>query len=86
MVLNSDDRPRTVFAGHHHVYRTYDVGGRTYYGMATTGGASPLTGPAEGRFDHVTWVTMSTDGPVVANIALDGLFDSAIGERWPGDG
>src|SRR5262249_30759143 len=27
-----------------------------------------------GEFDHITWVTMKKDGPVIANILLDGIL------------
>ena len=28
-----------------------------------------------GNVDHVTWVTMTGDGPQIANIALNSVFD-----------
>ena len=68
------DRPRTVFAGHHHKYVMTMVNGRPYYALATTGGASNLAGPADGRFDHIVWVTMTSEGPRVANLMLDGIW------------
>lgn len=67
------DRPYTVFAGHKHTYAKYIRRGREYYMLATTGGASPLTGLAEGRFDHFVWVTMQEDRPVITNLLLDGV-------------
>jgi len=75
------DRPRTVFAGHHHRYAVHKQGKHTYYALATTGGVSKLEGPAEGRFDHVVWVTMSDDGPRLANLMLDGIYtDDPVAE------
>jgi hypothetical protein len=75
------DRPRTVFAGHHHRYVVNKMGPHTYYALATTGGASKLLGPAEGSFDHVTWVTMTPQGPRLANLMLDGIWtDDPVGE------
>jgi len=73
-------RPYTVFAGHRHTYSRDVYDGRKYYILATTGGA----GDAEGRepagldqcqFDHIVWVTMSDDGPVIANLLLDSILD-----------
>ena len=29
----------------------------------------------KGEFDHTLWVTMTEDGPVVANLLLDGILD-----------
>ncbi len=72
------DRPYTVFAGHKHAYAKYMRKGREYYMLATTGGASKLTGLADGRFDHFVWVTMKDDGPVVANLLLDGVQDGDV--------
>ncbi|HEX3872145.1 MAG TPA: metallophosphoesterase [Pirellulales bacterium] len=68
------DRPRTVFAGHHHRYAVAKVGKYNYYALATTGGASKLLGPEEGSFDHVVWVTMTPKGPKLANLLLDGIL------------
>lgn len=68
------DRKRTVFAGHHHRYRKHVNGEHTYYALATTGGASRLGGPADGQFDHIVWVTMTPDGPRLANLMLDGIW------------
>ena len=44
-------------------------------------GARPVTGPDDvpairlDLVDHVTWVTMTEDGPEIGNIALKGIFD-----------
>ena len=67
-------RPHTVFAGHRHRYVRYRRAEYKYYQLATTGGGSPLSGVAHGRFDHVSWVTMTADGPVMANLKLDGIL------------
>ena len=75
------DRPRTVFAGHHHRYVKQQVGNHTYYALATTGGASKMRGPTQGEFDHITWVTMTSQGPKVANLLLDGILtDDPVAE------
>jgi hypothetical protein len=62
------DRPRTIFAGHHHVFKVTTIDGFSYYSLATTGGVSSLSGPAGGEFDHLVWVTMTDDGPRIANL------------------
>jgi hypothetical protein len=75
------NRPRTVFAGHHHVYKVTSIDGFFYYSLATTGGVSSLSGPANGRFDHLGWVTMTDDGPRVANLMQDGVWgDNPVAE------
>jgi hypothetical protein len=68
------DRPYTVFAGHIHRYRRFVRHGRIYYQLATTGGVSKLRGVDYGEFDHVVWVTMKKNGPVLCNILLDGIY------------
>jgi hypothetical protein len=45
-----------------------------YYSLATTGGDSRMRGVEYGEFDHLVWVTMKKDGPVIANILLDGIL------------
>lgn len=68
-------RPHTVFAGHVHRYQRFlRNGGQKYYMLATTGGGSKLRGPEYGEFDHLVWVTVKKDGPVLANILLDGVL------------
>ncbi len=72
------DRPHTVFAGHVHSYLKSEHNDARYYTLATTGGASRLRGPAYGEFDQVAWITMLSDGPLVANLLLDGILDDAV--------
>lgn len=72
------DRPYTVFAGHTHNYLKYVRDGRSHYVLPTTGGSSKLRGPAEGEFDELVWITMTDEGPRVANILLDGLLPDDI--------
>jgi serine/threonine-protein phosphatase CPPED1 len=67
-------RPYTVFVGHEHSYRKSVRKGMNYYQLATTGGGSKLRGVAHGEFDHLVWVTMTKDGPVLANLLLDGIL------------
>ncbi|MDH3649614.1 MAG: metallophosphoesterase, partial [Saprospiraceae bacterium] len=72
------DRAHTVFVGHNHNYVKYDRNNGRYFILATTGGGSNLGGPALGQFDHVVWVTMKEDGPVVTNLLLDGILDEDV--------
>lgn len=69
-------RPYTVFCGHLHHYRKYVRQGRHYYQLATTGGSSKMRGVRYGEFDHIAWVTMKKNGPVIANVLLDGVFSA----------
>ena len=72
------DRPHTVFAGHYHTYTLHRRQGRDYFVLATTGGGSSLSGPLFGQFDHVVWVTMTDQGPRVANLMLEGIWDKNV--------
>ncbi len=67
-------RNYTVFAGHVHHYKKFVRNGMNYYQLATTGGGSKLRGIQFGEFDHISWVTMKKDGPILANLMLDGIF------------
>ncbi len=67
-------RKYTVFCGHVHRYVRFERNGAEYYQLATTGGGSRLRGAEYGEFDHVAWVTMKKDKPLVANIMLDGIL------------
>ena len=77
-------RKYTVFAGdwHHYIYARRH--GRDHYVLAVAGGCSAgnelngdsrvLLGKDYGEMDHITWVTMTKEGPVVANLTLDGIL------------
>ncbi len=67
-------RNYTVFAGHVHRYQKFVRQGMNYYQLATTGGGSRLRGVRYGEFDHVVWVTMKNNGPILANVMLDGIY------------
>jgi hypothetical protein len=67
-------RKYTVFAGHVHRFRKYVRNGANYYQLATTGGASRMRGLDYGEFDQIAWITMKKDGPVIANVLLDGIY------------
>src|SRR5262249_21168952 len=42
--------------------------------LATTGGGSRLRGTQYGEFDHIVWITMKKDGPLMANIMMNGIL------------
>ncbi len=71
------DRNYTAFAGHRHSYDYGDFsdGPHTHehITLATTGGGSQLRGLTHGEFDQIMWVTMTEEGPVFANLLLDGI-------------
>ena len=73
-------RKYTVFAGHTHNYsHERRNGGAEHIVMATTGGGSDLRGArAYGEFDHIAWVTMTDNGPRIANLALDGILPADV--------
>ena len=78
-------RKVTVFAGHVHDYASYQRGGNNYYVLATTGGIGPRRGITYGEFDAVALVTMTNNGPVVANILVDGVLEpDIVNERMAG--
>lgn len=72
------DRNHYVFAGHYHRYWKTDRNNGNYIALATTGGGSQLRGRAYGEFDHVVWVTMTEEGPILANLFLDGIWDENV--------
>lgn len=72
------DRTHTVFAGHWHEYTKYTINNQSYIRLATTGGSSELTGIKDGSFDHIVWVTMTDEGPRIANLMLDGIYDENV--------
>jgi hypothetical protein len=67
-------RSYTVFAGHVHRYGKFTRNGQDHFTLATTGGGSRMRGTDYGEFDHIAWVTMKTDVPVIANVMLDGIL------------
>lgn len=72
------DRPHNVFAGHYHRYWKTERNNGKYIALATTGGGSRLRGAGYGEFDHVVWVTMTEEGPLLANLFLDGIYDENV--------
>jgi hypothetical protein len=71
-------RKCTVFAGHTHNYLSQEKDGISFITLATTGGGSKLRGPAFGQFDEIAWVSMTEEGPRVANLLLDGILDKDL--------
>ncbi|MDX2245528.1 MAG: metallophosphoesterase [Bacteroidia bacterium] len=73
-----EGRKHTVYAGHRHRYVKYERNNSRYFILATTGGGSNLRGPRFGEFDHVVWITMTDDGPIMANLLLNGIWDENV--------
>lgn len=72
-------RDYTVFAGHVHSYTRYERHGKKYYTLATTGGGSNLRGAKTyGRYDHVTWLTMTENGPRLMNLDITGMHPEDV--------
>jgi len=71
-------RKCSVFAGHTHNYLGQEKEGISYITLATTGAGSALRGTAYGEFDQVAWVTVTPEGPIVANLLLEGIFDKNL--------
>lgn len=68
----------TVFAGHTHHYLNEVRQDNQYYVLGTTGGGSSLRGPKFGEFDHITWVTLTDEGPKLMNLALSGILPPKV--------
>ena len=68
------DRPYTMFGGHTHTYNHVRRNGRDYVTMGATGALLPAN-LTTGNMDHVAWVTMTDEGPVVSNLLLNGIMD-----------
>lgn len=66
------DRPYTVFAAHTHLYNYTTRNGRDYITTAMSGA---MNVPRLGAIDQFVWVTMSKEGPKVANVVLNGILD-----------
>lgn len=66
-------KPYTVFNGHFHSYSHTTKNDRDHIILGTTGGHQGETDP--NSFDHVTLVTMTPQGPSIANLRLDGILN-----------
>jgi hypothetical protein len=67
-------RQYSMFCGHEHIFRKFLRNDHSYYQLATTGGASSMRGVEYGEFDQIAWVTMKKTGPVIAQVALEGIY------------
>lgn len=76
-------RSYTVFNGHVHSYSHTPKDNRDYIMLGTTGGAQGANDPM--AFDHVTLVTMTKEGPTLANLRLDGILDKTAHIPLQGD-
>jgi hypothetical protein len=66
-------RSYTFVAGHLHYYDIEERFGRDYITMGPAGASFHKDGP--GNVDHILWVTMTDDGPRIAQVTLDGIYD-----------
>lgn len=71
-------RKFTVIAGHRHHYHYEQRNGNNYYVLSTTGAGNRLRGNYFGEFDHITWITMTDEGPAMSNLRLDGILPHDI--------
>jgi hypothetical protein len=76
-----ESRKHTVIAGHRHNYVFERRNNTNYYILGTTGGGSHLRGARYGEFDHVSLITITDDGPVMANLRLDGILPHDVTTR-----
>ncbi len=75
-------RPYTAFAGHLHNYQRRVIDGHEHIRLGPTGGCW-VTTREDGNFDHISWVTMTAQGPQIANLVLDGILGPEGGEFRP---
>ncbi len=68
------NRQYTVFAGHEHRYQKAELNGNNYYILSVTGAKEELAGLEQCQFDHIVWITMTENGPVMANLTLEGIL------------
>ena len=66
-------RPYTAFNGHFHTYSHSIRNNRDYIMLGTTGGSQ--NDQSNMAFDHFTMITMTDDGPSIANLKLEGVLD-----------
>jgi len=67
------DRPYTIFAGHKHRYGKDIINNKNYYILSTNKDGKQNI--ADCRIDHFMWVTMTDNGPRIANILVEGVLD-----------
>ena len=66
------NRSHTVFSAHTHTYDYQLRNGREYITTATSGA---INVPRPGAMDHIVWVTMTNQGPKIANLLMNGILD-----------
>jgi hypothetical protein len=71
-------RNHTVFAGHSHHYVKYERNNGKYIMLSTAGGISELRGTDFGEFDEIAMVTMSEEGPILANLLYQSIWDENV--------
>jgi predicted MPP superfamily phosphohydrolase len=69
------ERPSTVISGHFHIYNYDQRNNKDYIMLGTTGGAQ--NDKNDMAFDHISLVTMTSEGPSIANIRMDGILDKS---------
>ncbi len=79
------NRQYTMFCGHEHIFRKFLRNDRNYYQLATTGGVSSMRGVEYGEFDQIAWVTMKKHGPVIAQVALEGILKDDLSKIEPSE-
>jgi hypothetical protein len=67
------DRDYTVINGHFHAYSHTVKNDMDYIMLGTTGGSQNPQN--ESAFDHISLVTMTDEGPSIANLRLEGILD-----------
>lgn len=77
------NRNYTLFNGHLHDYSYTNQNDQDYIMLATTGGGQ--NAKSESSFDHITLVSMTDDGPVIANLRMDGILDKTAKIPLNGD-
>ena len=66
------NRPFTVFSAHTH---TYDYDQRNGHDFITTATSGAINVVRPGAMDHIVWVTMTKEGPKIANLLMNGIMD-----------
>jgi hypothetical protein len=66
------DRPFTVFSAHTHTYHYDQRDGHDFITTATSGAMNVVR---PGAMDHIVWVTMTDQGPKIANLLMNGIMD-----------
>jgi len=68
----------SLFSGHHHHYVKKIINNNAHYVLGTTGGGSDLRGAEFGELHHIMWVSFGNDGPRIANLELNGIYDDGL--------